>query len=153
MIGKVKKWLGIEGVKLELLVSNPFRPTAGLLAGTLRIQSKTAQRVTAIRFIMIERYSRGRGADRLIDEYQIGALMVPMDLGIIPGQVTDIPFTLSYQVNESNMDQLEHHLLLKGLARLAKLAHQVKSEFRLEAEATVEGAAMQPLAVIQLNTK
>lgn len=145
MIGKVKKWLGIEGVRMELLVSELFNPKDKKLSGALRFYSKTPQRVTGIKVSLIERYGRGRGTDRLIDEYILGHLEVETDLRILPDQLLDLPFTLEFSVQESRVDQLERSLLWKGVARLAKFANQVKSEYRLEAEARVEGTALHPL--------
>ena len=72
MIGKVKKWLGIEGVKLEINIPEGQSLGAGRINGTLHFQSLQEQTVTGVHLVLIERYSRGRGEERLIDEYELG---------------------------------------------------------------------------------
>lgn len=153
MIGRVKKWLGIEGVKLELVVPDTFQLQSGILKGSLRFQSMHSQRVTALRIVLMERYSRGRGDDRLVDDYRIGFLEVQKSIDIPSGKTVEVPFTLSFARGESNIDQLEHKLLLRGLAKIAKVMHNVSSEFRIEAEAWVEGTALNPFARKVLQVK
>ena len=68
MIGKVKQWLGIEGVKLELLIPEGQTLAKGSISGTMRFQSMNPQTVTGIRVVLIERYSRGRKEELRIDE-------------------------------------------------------------------------------------
>lgn len=153
MIGRVKKWLGIEGVKLELLVPDSIQLQSGVLKGSLRFQSMHSQRVTALRIVLIERYSRGRGNDRLVDDYRIGYLEIQKSLEIPSGKTVEVPFALPFSRTESNVDQLEHKLLLRGLAKIAKAMNNVSSEFRIEAEAWVEGTALNPFARKVLQMK
>jgi len=68
MFGKVKKWLGIEGVKVELILPEEVRRTDGMVKGKLRFYSMHAQTVTQIDLKMVERYSRGRDDERLVDD-------------------------------------------------------------------------------------
>ncbi|MBV6652786.1 MAG: sporulation protein, partial [Mameliella sp.] len=92
MIGRVKKWLGIEGVKLELLLPEELEGKSSVLEGRVRLESLNPQVVRSIRIILIERYSRGRGAEKLVDEYELGRVELPNALEVLPGEIRELPF-------------------------------------------------------------
>jgi sporulation-control protein spo0M len=145
MIGRVKKWLGIEGVKLELLLPEEVEAEAGLLNGRVRLQSLNPQVVHGIRIALIEKYSRGRGKERLVDEYELGRTELQHRLEVLPGETRELPFELPFQIVRSNIEVFgEKNLLYSGLSRLARAANAVRSEYRVEAEAQVEGVALNP---------
>lgn len=144
MIQRVKRWLGIEGVKIELLLPETLSLKSALLEGKLRFQSMNPQRVTYLRIALKERYSRGRGEERLVDEYVLGALEVEKQIDIPKGKIVELPFSLPFVRVESNVDTMEKALLWKGVAKVAKWANQVESEFRVEAEARIQGTALNP---------
>lgn len=145
MIGRVKKWLGIEGVKLELLLPEQVESETGLLQGRVRLQSLNPQVVYGIRIALIERYSRGRGQERLVDEYELGRTELEHTLKVLPGETRELPFSLPFQIVRSNVEAFgRKNFLYKGLAAIAQKAHAVRSEYRVEAEAQVEGVALNP---------
>ena len=72
MLGKMKQWLGIEGIKLELELSEKFSVDQGTLEGKVRMYSKNEQTVSGLRLVLIEKYTRGRDAAQLGDEYSSG---------------------------------------------------------------------------------
>ena len=49
MFGKVKRWLGIEGVKVELILPEEIKSGDGLIEGKLRFQSMHTQKVKSIK--------------------------------------------------------------------------------------------------------
>jgi len=144
MIGRVKQWLGIEGVKLELLIPEELEGAQGSFAGRLRFQSMNTQQVTFIKIALIERYSRGRGQEKLVDEYELGKLEIAKEIEIPAGRIVEIPFSLNFSLVHSVFDEMERTFLLGGIAKAAKLLNAVKSEFRIEAEAKVRGTALNP---------
>lgn len=144
MIRRVKRWLGIEGVKIELLLPESLSLKSAMLEGKLRFQSMTPERVTHLRITLKERYSRGRGEERLIDEYVLGSLEVEKQIDIPKGKIVELPFSLPFDRVESNVDALEKAFLWKGLAKAVKWANKVESEFRVEAEARIQGTALNP---------
>lgn len=145
MIGRVKKWLGIEGVKLELLLPEQLEGSGGLLSGRVRLQSLKPQVVRRIRIILIERYSRGRSKEKLVDEYELGQVQLDHRLEVLPGEIRELPFELPFELTQSNIDGFgRRNLLFSGLAKAAKAINAVGSEFRVEAEAEVEGVALNP---------
>ena len=146
MLGKVKQWLGIEGVKLELVLSPDFNPKMGSLAGRIRLTSKHPQTVTAIKIVLVEKYSRGKDEDQLVDEYELGRQIVT-DRVEVPGEgvPVELSFRLAFDPVNSPMDRFgDRNPLYGGLAWAAKKLRKVQSEYRLEAEAQVEGVGLNP---------
>lgn len=145
MFGKVKKWLGIEGVKLELVLPEEVLEKEGVVRGALRFQSMNPQTVTSIKVVLIERYTRGRGADKLIDEYELGSIAQQKNIEVPANEALAVDFELPFKVVRSEMEEFgKRNFLFGGLAKVAKMTRAVKSEFRIEAEAKVKGVALSP---------
>jgi hypothetical protein len=145
MIGKVKQWLGIEGVKLTLVIPESVDQKAGEVMGWVRFQTMHPQTVLLIRLRMIERYARGRGEQRLVDEYVLGQLEIEQAVSILPDEPVEIPFRLPFVRLKSNVDRLsDMGLMASGLATIARWTRAVKSEYRIEAEAVVKNVGLNP---------
>lgn len=145
MLGKVKKWLGIEGVKLELVLPEEVNAREQEVIGSIRFQSLNPQTVTGIKIALIEKYSRGRGKDKLIDEYELGVTEIAQTIEVPPEEVIEVPFQLPFSFVGSNIDEFgKKNFLFGGLALAAKALRGVNSEYRVEAEAQVAGVALNP---------
>ena len=145
MFGKVKKWLGIEGVKVELLLPDMVFEQVGAVSGQLVFHSKNEQVVRSVRLKMVEKYSRGRGNDKLVDEYTLGDATLSQRIEVPAEVPLAVDFTRPFQLNKSNVDGFgEKNFLTGGLVSLAKKLQAVNSEFRIEVEADVEGTALNP---------
>jgi hypothetical protein len=104
-----------------------------------------SQVVTKIKVVLIETYSRGRGKEKRVDEYELGNLELQEDISVIAGEEVDVEFSLSYKLVRSEMDELEKsNFLLSPFVKAAKKLSAVKSEYRIEAEAKVKGTALNP---------
>ncbi|MDF1866609.1 MAG: sporulation protein [Saprospiraceae bacterium] len=145
MFGKVKKWLGIEGVKLELVLPDFAFKEVGALSGKILFYSKNAQTVKSIRIVMIEKYKRGRGKEKLIDEYELGEITLSDVFEVPENEPLQIEFTLPFSLLNSEMDELgSKNILTGGLVKVAKMIQNVNSQFYVLAEAKVEGTALDP---------
>jgi len=145
MLDKVKKWLGIEGVKLELILPEAIEESNGAVTGQIRLFSMTEQKVSAIKVKMIERYSRGRKQDKLTDEYVLGLIEFNQELIIPQEEYLDIEFTLPFEMKKSEMDEMaDTNPIIGGLVKLAKSFEGVKSEYFIQAEANVVGTGLNP---------
>ena len=145
MFKKVKKWLGIEGVKLELVLPEMAFVEVGAVSGKIRFFSKNEQTVKMVKLAMIEKYSRGRGNDRLVDEYILGEMTIDKTVEVPAEKIVEIGFTLPFQKVNSPVDEFGNkNILTGGLTKLAKTIRNVKSEYRIEAEAKVDGTALNP---------
>lgn len=145
MIGKVKQWLGIEGVKLELMLPEEVTSKAGFIPGKILLQSMDAQTVTTIKIVIIEKYTRGRGNEKLINEYEIGNTQINRTIDIPMNGSVELDFQLPFSIPKSNVDSFgDRNFLFGGLAKAARMINSVKSEYRIEAEAKVKGVALNP---------
>jgi len=145
MIKKVKKWLGIEGVKLSLEVPYEIDFREEEIHGVIELMSMHEQHVERIDLKIVETYTRGRYKKKRIDEYKLGALEIEGPWKILPEEITTISFTLPFTRVDSDMDKLQQsNFLVGGFVKVAKKLKNVKSEYRIEAEATVQGTVLSP---------
>lgn len=146
MLGKVKNWLGIEGVKMEIETPDKIRLRDGVVKGSIIFQSMTEKKISRVKVELIEKYSRGRGKNKLINEYHLGVLEINDELHIHANGQLRLDFKLLFNPKTSEMDELGRNLLLRGPVALAKMVKGAKSVYRLEVEAKVPGTALNPIA-------
>ena len=145
MFRKVKKWLGIEGVKLELLLPDEIDSRSEEINGKIRLYSLNTQTVKQIVIKFVERYSRGRKEEKTTDEYQLGEIYLTDTIEVPADKAVEIDFTLPFITVKSEMDELQDkNFVMGGIVKAAKWMSGVKSEFRIEAEADVKGTALNP---------
>ena len=145
MLKKVKNWLGIEGVKLELALPQELNAELRELNGLVRLSSQHPQTVEYIKIVLIERYQRGRGEDQLTDEYELGTAELHQQIRVPAEGTVEIPFRLPFVRARSGLDKIAgRNVFYRGLAGVAKWAGAVASTYRVEAEAKVVGVALNP---------
>ncbi len=146
MLKKVKKWLGIEGVRINVDVPSEIFLHEKKISGLLLLESKQDSEISEIRLRLIEKYSRGRKQNKLIDEYILGTQIIQSPIRVLANEIREVPFDLYFEPLKSEMDHLEsRNIILKGLVRSAKFLRKVQSQFRIEIEADVKGMAISPL--------
>lgn len=152
MLKKVKKWLGIEGVRITVDVPEDIFLHEKKVSGTLILESKQESTISQIRMRLIEKYSRGRKHNKLIDEYLLGTAVIDDPVHLLANQPGKVTFDLYFQPLKSEMDNLESkNFLLKGVVKTAKFLRRVNSQYRLEIEADVRGMAISPLVKKELK--
>ncbi len=145
MIHKFKQWLGIEGVKIELLIPESLKESDQFIDGRIVLKSKTQLTISQIQLKAVEKYTRGRGNNKKMDEFVLGTLNLEQEIVIPPSKEIYIDFALPFERIKSEMDQYsEKNILTKGIVKAAKSLHNVQSDFRVEAIATVKGTVVQP---------
>lgn len=145
MFKKVKKWFGIEGLKLGLELAESYERESGEISGVIELMSMNDEEVSHMHIKLIEKYARGRGKSRLIDEYVLGELKINQDIIIHANELKEVPFILKYNEVLSDMDEMERsNFLLSGIAKVAKFAKKASSEFRVEISAKVKGTKFSP---------
>ncbi len=145
MFGKVKKWLGIEGVKIELETPEEVEIDKGIISGKVRFFSKNPQTVTNINVRLIERYTRGRRSEKLTDEYELGVISNNTNIEVPADDPVEIEFNLPFDLKNSEMDKMQgKNIFLGGIVKTAKWIQGVNSTYRIEAKAKVEGTALDP---------
>lgn len=154
MFGRVKKYFGIEGVKVELVVPEEIKERAGLIEGSVRFTSMNTQTVTQVRVRLIERYFRGRGKEKLVDEYKLGEIYLDKTIEVPANEPLELDFQLPFELLHSDFDEMQRRNIFgTGLAKLAKYAYNVKSVYRIEAEAKVKGTALNPFDKKEIKLK
>lgn len=145
MLKKVKDWLGIEGVKVELEIPQEFRLKDELIEGVIRITSQSDQLVEKAVITIKEKYKRGRRKSKLIDEYQLGEEEMELGLSINKDEVVERPFQLKFTPIKSPMERWgDKNFLYKGISSLAKLAKNAHSSYEVIVEITVKGNKLKP---------
>jgi len=144
MLGKVKQYLGIEGIRISLEIPEIIKKESGAIEGFIVLESKNTQTARSFKLKLIEKYYRGRRKSKLINEYEWGEIFLKKNIVVSANTTEKIAFKLPFQLGHSRMDELERNILLKGIIQLAKWGNGVKSEFRIEAEADVIGTALDP---------
>jgi len=145
MLNKVKNWFGIEGVKMDILLPDDIRSGDGLFSGILVFNALTPQEILNVNVKMVERYGRGRGSERLVNEYVLGELIIDKSIIIEANVETKLSFAFSFKYVTAPIDDFaKKNIFFKGMANVAKKMSKVNSEFRIEAEAKVKGTALNP---------
>lgn len=144
MLKKVKKALGIEGVKIKILVPAQSPRSSQVIRGHVYITSLSDNVVEHIDLKIIERYSRGRKKDRLVNDYTLGTFTIDGPIVVEPNEEVQVAFTLPYVLAHSDMDRLGQNILTSGLVSLAKMLKKVSSTHRIVAEAKVKGTKLHP---------
>ena len=146
MLGKLKNILGIEGVKVKLLLPVAIEKRSARVKGKVQLESLSEQKVNGIKLTLIEKYARGRKDNRLIDEYTLGETYITGPITIKKNEEKLIDFDFEFSLLKSEMDQMEDsNFVSKGLVKLAKYLKKVDSSFRVEATVEVEGTKLNPI--------
>ena len=147
MLGKLKNILGIEGVKISILLDDPIMMEEEAIFGHIILSSLSDQTIQSIELKFIERYHRGRKENKLIDEYELASLIISDTYHIAKNEEIKIPFTLPYNHVQSEMDKIgDSNIISKGIVFIAKSLKGVKSEYRLIAKAKIKGTTLDPIA-------
>jgi hypothetical protein len=149
MFGKVKKILGIEGVKLELIIPEKVSAETGIITGIIKFTALSNDNgLESIHLILVEKYTRGRGNNTLINEYILGELKRKENITVSKNEILEIPFEMEFTHVKSEMDKLgDSNFFAKGLVFLAKKARAVKSEYTIRAEAKIKGTTLNPFDI------
>lgn len=151
MIKRVKKWLGIEGVQAIVDLQSTPVLSSGKLVGTIHVYSKHAETIEKIHLRLIEKYARGRGSSKLIDEYTLGEEWLTDTIQLAEEDQETLEFTLFFEPALSEMDSFENkNVLTRQLGRVAKLLKKVKSSYRLELELVVKDRAINPVVTTEV---
>lgn len=152
MFGKVKRYLGIEGVKIDVELPDEVRKSSGKINGKLILTSMNNQTVNLVKLRLIERYSRGRKQEKKIDEYELGQIELQHDIFVRMDEPVEINFALPYEFIHSEVDEFGNkNLLNKNIAKLAKYLYSAKSDYFILAEAKVKGMGLNPFKKEMVN--
>jgi hypothetical protein len=145
MIKKLKDILGIEGVKIDMMLPEDFDLSANYIEGEVLLTSQADKIVQGLEIKLIEKYKRGKKDAMLVNEYTLGHIKLDLLIPILANQEEHLEFKLPYNRMLSEMDKYEKTNFLGNLiVPIAKKLKGVKSEFRVEATAYIKGTKLHP---------
>ncbi len=154
MLKKVKKWFGIEGLKIGVQLEEFYNREDRKVTGVIVLQAKDAEVVESINIKIVEKYARGRGKNKLIDEYVMTNELVTNEYHVAPETNLEIPFTVFYDEQVSAMDELERsNFFMKGIVKTAKFFKKASSTYRIEIEAKVKGTKFSPFVTQEIDLR
>lgn len=153
MLDRLKTYLGVEGVRLEVKLADPVRRSDGIVSGVVTLSTLRSQCVDSLSLRLTERYARGRGDHKRIDEYLLGESEVDCSIPVAPGEFVDVPFSLSFAERRTPLERQVDRLgpLASPVARLARLSYAATSTYELTAAASISGVALQPVCSVALE--
>ncbi|MEZ4907493.1 MAG: sporulation protein [Saprospiraceae bacterium] len=145
MIGTIKKYLGIESIKIDIEIPEEVSIEDKFIKGKINISSMSNQVINSIEIKLIENYQRGRGKTKKINDYVAGQAVFSKTIKVIANNDLSYEFKLPFKIETSEMDKIgDQNFFTRILVKSAKLMHNVKSEYRIEAKANVKGNAVYP---------
>lgn len=148
MLNNLKKVLGIEGLKIELEIPAEVDKDAGKISGKISMTTKRDTQVSGFVIKVMEKYTRGRGKNVLVNEYVMGQQVIQKHITVKKDESKSLDFEVGFQWMQSEMDKWqEQNFLYKGLIGIAKKIKGVKSEFYVIAEAKETGTKLAPHAI------
>lgn len=152
MLKKVKNWLGIEGVQLEFLNIPEKVESENMIVGSIRLTSKSDQFITDISVTVKEKYTRGRRKSKLTDEFEIGSIILPVNLELSTTESQEIKFDVPYQLLKSEIETWgDKNVLYKGVSKAAQFFKNAKSKYFVLVEANVKGNRLKPYVIHEIN--
>lgn len=148
---KIKQWLGMGTVSVQVQCPPSFSVSAGTISGTVTVTGKSDQVVDSIEVKLEEEFTTGRGDDKETKTYTLGQVKLP-GFEIKTGESKTVEFTLPFAYSKTNAEELaEKGGALGGLGKMAKFANAEKSVFEVRATADVKGAALDPDHKVQVQ--
>lgn len=145
MLGRVKLFFGIEGLKLDLELPSEFHIKDKVIAGVLRLHSKSPQTLKSVEIKLIETYQRGRGKEKRTNEYIWGKIEWNEPIFIPAAGEKIIDFRLPVTPQLSGMDEMAGKSIVhRKIAGLASMLKNASSIFHVEVSTRIEGTALNP---------
>lgn len=145
MLQNLKKVLGIEGLKIDILLPAEVRKEEGIIKGKIIMTTLRDTQVSGFILKAVERYSRGRGKNKKTNEYVMGNQTIQKHVSVQKGETKEIEFELPFRWMQSEMDKWqEQNFIYGGLIGLAKKISAVHSEFYVLVEAKETGTKLSP---------
>ena len=145
--GKIKQWLGIGTVKVELKVDPQVQKAAGELKGQLVLTAKSDQHVSAMKVKLVEHWTTGRGEQKRTKTFELGDAALAGDFDMKAGEAKTIDFSLPFQLLKSKNDELKDRGGALGtLGKLGSFMDAEKSEWQVQANVELKGTGLGPSA-------
>ena len=146
MLTRIKNMFGIDGVKINIDADSDIDLTNSELKFDIAFSSKTDLVVDWVTVKVIEKYKRGWGDSKLIDEYILHESTEELDLLISAEEKLVAPIKVKLDYQQSEVERMGNKRLLRPFVKAAMVIKRVSSNVRIEVSAKVKGVKMNPLA-------
>jgi hypothetical protein len=138
----IKQFVGVGGVKLDLQIPAQFSKEMSELVGKLIITTKSDQKINSVSYKFIEEYTTGRGDEKKEQEFELGRIEDKQAFELKAGEAKEISFTIPFKMLKSSNDELaEKGGMLGGIGKLAKMADNEKSVYKVKVDVDVDKTA------------
>lgn len=149
---KVKQWLGIGGVKIDLQLDPNITWQTTHVAGKIVLTTKSQQTINQAKVKMTDIYKYKIGDSYRTKEYPMGNIEIPGTLVINPGETKAIDFDLPIAFHKSAEDKLkEEGGVLKALGTAGSFLKGSSDQYVLEASVDVVGTALDPVKIMYMK--
>lgn len=140
---KIKQWLGIGGVKAELVVDPNLAWDDNEIKGQVIVTTKSEQKVEGLTVYFQDLYSYKSGDTRKYKTYKLGEKTFNESFTIDVGESKTIDFVLPFAFAMSKDDKLKAQGGVMGaLGTAGSLLNSTSDVYTLYATVNVEGTAL-----------
>lgn len=151
---KIKDWLGIGGVKVELEIPGQVEKASGSISGKVILTTKKAFPVKDIKVKLEEHWSTGTGENKTSKTFDIGNITIPGGFTISPEETKAIDFTLPFTLIKSENDRMKEQGGLMGtMGKIGAFTSGEKSEYKVVATADVDKPGLDPSKTKDIKLK
>ena len=141
MINTLKRFFGIESVKMEVLQIDNQAPN--LIMGLIQLSSLQEAQILSVQLELVEIYTKGTGKGKTVQEFVLGNSTRDEIFTLNAEEKKQIHFQMDYEQVKSKIDLAqEKNKFLFPLIRLAKVLKSVNSVFVLRVKTKVKGSAV-----------
>jgi|SRR5664279_636617 len=146
MFGKLKQFVGMVGVDVQLELEQQLPLSADSVSGLIRISAKQEQQITKVKATMKQAIHEGTGSERQVRDYYIGEVdVVTTPFTIKPNEILEYKFTLPFSRRRTfDQSMAEQGGILGALGTAGKFMDNEQDNFWVNAVADVKGAALDP---------
>jgi len=143
--GKIKQWLGIGGVKIEVEVDPNITWSTTEIKGAMNLVSKSEQQITNAKVEMEEIVKYKSGDSYSTKTYSMGPIYIPAEMIIKAGEQKRIDFVLPIHFVKSANEKLQAQGgVLGALGKAGRFMAGRSSTYDLTASIDVKGTGLDP---------
>lgn len=151
ILGKIKQFLGIGTIKMELDMQPTIDLESRLLTGKLRVTGKSDQAIKDIELSFDETFSTGKSDDKSSSKLNWGKTSIA-GFDIKKEEVKEIEFELPFTyAKSSNEAMADKGGLVGGLGKVGSFLDGEKQKYEITATANVKGVTLPPLVSKELK--
>jgi hypothetical protein len=151
IFGKIKQFLGIGTIKMELDMQPTVDLDSKLLTGKLKITGKSDQTIKEIELSFDEDFSTGKGDDKSSSKLNWGKMTL-QGFDIKKDEVKEIEFELPFSyAKSSNEAMADKGGVVGGLGKVGSFLDGEKQKYEITATASVKGVTLLPLVSKELK--